>query len=126
MSRSSAEKERWRRRLRVLQEWRGLPEIPSVTRCQTTAGAVVPKLMEKLGLNQKFREEEFAAAWPGLVGEFTARFSHPLRYKGRVLTIGVTQSAVLWTLDRSKPMLLKRLQEKFGAQVILDLRFQAG
>lgn len=126
MRRPSPEQESWQRRLRVLQEWRGLPEVPPLTRCQTTTRAVVPKLMEKLGLHQRFREEELAAAWPAIAGEVAARFSYPLRYKSRVLTIAVSQPAVLWTLDRSKATLLARLQEKFGKDVIRDLRFQAG
>ena len=107
-------------------EWRGLPEVPPVGRHQQSAATLVPKLLEKLGLGRRFREEEVVAAWAGLAGEFAARFSHPLKIRNHTLTIAVSQPAVLWTLDRSKALLLARLQEKFGADAIRAVRFQAG
>lgn len=113
-------------RQRAMLEWRRLPEAPDPARRQHTVSALVPKVLEKLGLAQRFREEEIAAAWAGLAGEFAARYSHPLRLKNRVLSVAVSQPAVLWTLDRAKATLLGRLQEKFGVQIIREVRFQAG
>jgi len=110
----------------TLLEWRRLPVVPDPGRNQHSVSALVPELLEKLGLGQRFREEEIGAAWAQIAGEFAARFSHPLKLKKGVLTVAVSQSAVLWTLDRSKITLLTRLQEKFGAQHVRDVRFQAG
>ena len=113
-------------RQRTMLEWRRLPEVPDPARRQHVVSALVPKVFEKLGLAQRFREEEIVASWAGLAGEFAARYSHPLKLKNRVLVVAVSQPAVLWTLDRSRATLLGRLQEKFGAQAIRDVRFQAG
>jgi predicted nucleic acid-binding Zn ribbon protein len=113
-------------RRRTLLDWRRLPEAPDPARHQSPISALVPKVFEKLGLAQRFRETEIAAAWPEFAGEFAARFSHPLKLKHRVLTVAVSQPAVLWTLDRSRATLLDRLQKKFGSDTIRDIRFQAG
>lgn len=121
-----SEQEAFRRRAKALVEWRLMPEPPPVTRNQHATAALIPKLMAKLGLSQRLREEEIAAAWSSIAGEFPARFSHPLKLRYRVLTVAVTQPAVMWTLDRSKSTLLARLQQKFGRDVIRDLKFQAG
>lgn len=126
MKPSRAEKEQFRRRSQALLEWRGLPEVPDPARNQQTTAALIPKLMGRLGLAGRLRDEEIAAAWRAIAGEFAARFSHPQKLRHRTLVVLVSQPAVLWTLDRSKSSLLARLQEKFGASVIRDLRFQAG
>ena len=126
MKASRSELEQFRRRSRVLLEWRGLPDVPSPARNQQSTAALIPKLMARLGLAGRLRDEEIAAAWRTIAGEFAARFSHPQKMRHRTLVVAVSQPAVLWTLDRSKATLLARLQEKFGKDVIRDLRFQAG
>ncbi len=126
MRESRADLERFRRRSRALLEWRGLPEVPNPGRNQHATAALVPKLLAKLGLAGRLRDEDIAAAWQAIAGEFAARFSHPQKLRHRTLVVAVSQPAVLWTLDRSKSTLLARLQEKFGKDVIRELRFQAG
>jgi len=126
MRESRTELERFRRRSRALLEWRGLPEIPNPARNQHVTAALVPKLLARLGLANRLRDEDIAAAWLTIAGEFAARFSHPQKLRHRTLVVSVSQPSVLWTLDRSKAVLLGRLQEKFGKDVIRELRFQAG
>jgi predicted nucleic acid-binding Zn ribbon protein len=126
MKESRADKDRFRRRCQALFEWRGLPEVPNPARNQHSTSALVPKLMARLGLAGRLRDEEIAAAWRSIAGEFAARFSHPQKLRHRTLVVLVSQPSVLWTLDRSKTTLLARLQEKFGPDTIRDLRFQAG
>jgi predicted nucleic acid-binding Zn ribbon protein len=115
-----------RARAQALRDWRVLPEVKDPARRQHQAGAVVHTLIEKLGLADRFHYEEILAAWRSTVGEFSANHSHPLSLKHRVLTIAVGQPSILWTLDRSKATILTRLQEKFGCDVIRDLKFRAG
>jgi predicted nucleic acid-binding Zn ribbon protein len=126
MKENRSDLERFRRRSRVLLEWRGLPEVPNPARHQQSTAALIPKLMARLGLAGRLRDEDIAAAWHTIAGDFAARFSHPQKMRHRTLVVAVSQPAVLWTLDRSKATLLARLQEKFGKDVIRDLRFQAG
>lgn len=126
MKESRADQERFRRRSRVLMEWRGLPEVPNPGRNQHATAALIPKLMARLGLAGRLRDEDIAATWKSIAGEFAARFSHPQKLRHRTLVVAVSQPSVLWTLDRNKATLLARLQEKFGKDVIRELRFQAG
>jgi predicted nucleic acid-binding Zn ribbon protein len=124
MARTKDKREQVRRR--ALLEWRRLPEAVDPSRHQQHAGAVATALMDRLGLTQRLREEELAATWSRIVGEFSARHSHPARLKHRVLFVAVTQPSILWTLDRSKATILARLQARFGPDVIAQIRFQAG
>jgi len=126
MNEKRAELERFRRRSRVLMEWRGLPDPPDPNRNQQSTARLIPKLMARLGLADRLRDEEISAAWGLIAGDFAARFSHPQKLRRHTLVVTVSQPAVLWTLDRSKSSLLARLQEKFGPTVIRDLKFQAG
>lgn len=126
MKENRSDLERFRRRSRVLLEWRGLPEVPNPARNQQSTSTLIPRLMARLGLAGRLRDEDIAAAWRLIAGDFAARFSHPQKMRHRTLVVAVSQPAVLWTLDRSKATLLARLQEKFGRDVIRDLRFQAG
>jgi predicted nucleic acid-binding Zn ribbon protein len=126
MKPSRDDQDRFRRRTRALWEWRGLPEVPNPARNQHATAALIPKLMARLGLSERLRDEEIATAWRAIAGDFASRYSNPLKMRHRILVVAVSQPAVLWTLDRSKPALLARLQEKFGRDVIRDLRFQAG
>ena len=126
MKESRADSDRRRRRGRVLLEWRGLPEVPDPGRNQSSTGSLIPKLMARLGLASRLRDEEIAGAWKSIAGDFAARFSHPQKLRQRTLIVAVSQPSVLWTLDRSKAMLLARLQERFGSDTIRDLRFQPG
>lgn len=126
MANKRADQQRLRRHARALLEWRGLPEPPDPARHQHSTASLIPGLLSRLGLDQRLRDQEIAATWHTIAGEFAARYSHPQKLRHRTLTITVSQPAVLWTLDRSKATLLARLQEKFGRDTIRDLRFQAG
>ncbi len=117
----------FRSRRFLLNDWRGLPEERPVGANQRPVGDLLPGIMEKLGFAARFREEEIASAWAEIVGPFTAAHSRPLKLsKFKILSIAVTQPAILYSLDRAKKDILTRLQERFGAAAIKDIRFQAG
>ena len=72
MRESRREQESFRRRSRVLMEWRGLPDVPNPTRNQHATAALVPKLLAKLGLANRLRDEDIAASWRTIAGDFAA------------------------------------------------------
>ena len=65
-------------RAAVIQEWRGLPEKKRRPDKWETAGVLLPKLMQKLGLKERLRESEVIDAWSSIVGELIAAHSAPL------------------------------------------------
>ena len=74
-------------RRRVIDEWRGLPsERPPPARTRSTAD-ILPKVMQKLGLEERLRETEVVAAWTAIVGDFIATHSAPIALREGVLYV---------------------------------------
>lgn len=114
-------------RHRVLAEWRGLPETPPAPDRLHRLDGVLEKLMKKLGLTERLREEEITAAWAETVGENIAIHSCPSHLRQGVLHVRVLQPTLLYELDRVlKAEVLRKLRERFGAKVIRDVRFRIG
>ncbi len=113
-------------RHRVLAEWRGLPSTPPPDHRAQRLDGVLEKLMKKLGLSERVREEEIVRAWSDTVGEWIARHSSPSRLRQGVLHVQVLQPTVHYELDRSKAEILRKLRERFGAKVIREVRFRVG
>jgi len=114
-------------RQRVLAEWRGMP-APSFPRdtAQLVAGPLA-KLMKSLGLGDRLHEEEVKKAWSAIAGEFIASQSSPDMLRAGVLTVRVSQSPMLYELDRVwKPELLQKLKARFGARTVREIKFRIG
>jgi predicted nucleic acid-binding Zn ribbon protein len=114
-------------RAAVIAEWRGLPEKkPRPDRWQSPAD-ILPKLMQRLGLRERLHETEVIEAWSKIVGEFIAAHSAPVALRQGVLYIRVLQPALHYELEQiSKPEILRKLKQRFGAKTIRDIRFRVG
>lgn len=113
-------------RHRVLAEWRGLPAAPPLEHRAQRLDGVLEKLMKKLGLAERVREEEITRAWSDTVGDWIAQHSSPSRLRQGVLHVQVLQPTIHYELDRSKPEILRKLRERFGAKTIREVRFRVG
>ncbi|PTY00630.1 hypothetical protein DB345_00580 [Spartobacteria bacterium LR76] len=113
-------------RRRVLEDWRGLPDPPEKPdRCVAVSDAL-KKLLPKLGLSERLNEQEIQNAWKDIVGEFLASHSVPSAVREGVLTVQVLQPTVRYELDRTwKPQILQKLQARFGAKAIREVRFRS-
>ena len=111
---------------RVLAEWRGYWEPQDVSKHEETIDTVVGKTMKGLGLNDRFNEELVFEAWNEMVDDFIASNARPLSLEKRVLAIQVLHATVHYELDRMKGRLLARMQERFGADKIREIRFRLG
>jgi predicted nucleic acid-binding Zn ribbon protein len=114
-------------RAAVIAEWRGFPEKkPRTDRWQSPAD-VLPKLMQRLGLQERLHETEVIKAWSKIVGEFIAMHSAPVALREGVLYVRVLQPALHYELEQiSKPEILRKLKQRFGAKTIRDIRFRVG
>ena len=114
-------------RATAIAEWRGLPEPkPRADRFQS-AGDLLPKLMQRLGLRERLHETEVIDAWSKIVGEFIAMHSAPVALREGVLYVRVLQPALHYELEQiSKPEILRKLKQRFGAKIIRDIRFRVG
>lgn len=111
----------------VIAEWRGLPsDFPPPDRAQSTSD-LLPKVMQKLGLKERMQESEILGAWKSLVGEFIAGHSAPVALREGVLYVQVLQPALHYELDRvHKPVILRKLKQRYGVRTIRALRFRLG
>ena len=83
--------------------------------------------MQKLGLKERLQESEILAAWKSLVGEFIAAHSCPVALRDGILYVHVLQPALHYELERvTKPEIVRKLKQRFGARTVRDLRFRLG
>lgn len=112
-------------RERVIEEWRGYPESPLAPKLGSHVGDAVRKFLAKVGMISQLDEQVIAAAWHEIVGDFIANHSAPDRIQNGILHIRVTQTTVLFELERNcKGRILRNLQERFGKTVVRDLKFR--
>jgi predicted nucleic acid-binding Zn ribbon protein len=84
-------------------------------------------VMQKLGLKERLQESEILAAWKTLVGEFIASHSCPVALRDGILYVHVLQPALHYELERvTKPEIVRKLKQRFGARTVRDLRFRLG
>ena len=114
-------------RNRILAEWRGISQwTPRPDRAQPVAEPLA-RVMRKLGLEERVREEAIMAAWQDTVGEWLAGHSSPSRLRDGVLYVQVLQPTIHYELDRvAKPEILKKLRARFGTKLIREIRFRVG
>lgn len=111
---------------RVLAEWRGYWEPQDLSKYEETLATVVGKTMKGLGLNDRFNEEMVFDAWNEMVDGFIAANARPVSLERRVLSIQVLHSTVHYELERMKGQILRRMQDRFGADKIREIRFRLG
>lgn len=111
----------------VLAEWRGLPEHKRQPDRWQSVADTLPKLVGKLGLSERLKEDEVASAWQSIVGDFIAAHSAPVSLRDGVLVVRVLQPSLHYQFEQiSKPEILRRLKQRFGARTIQALRFRIG
>jgi predicted nucleic acid-binding Zn ribbon protein len=111
---------------RAINEWRGIAEPAEGMRNGRPIADLVPEAMNRLRMRTTFTEEEICAAWEEIVGPVLAPHTHPSGLRRGVLLVSVVQPTVHYTIQGMKKMLLERLQERFGAVRVQDLRFRMG
>ena len=114
-------------RATAIAEWRGLPEPKTRPDRFQSAGDLLPKLMQRLGLRERLHETEVIDAWSKIVGDFIAAHSAPVALREGILYVRVLQPALHYELEQiSKPEILRKLKKRFGGKTIRDIRFRVG
>jgi len=114
-------------RATVIAEWRGLPERKTRPDRWQAPADLIPKLMQRLGLRERLHETEVIDAWSKIVGDFIAAHSAPVALREGILFVRVLQPALHYELEQvSKPEILRKLKQRFGAKIIRDVRFRVG
>ena len=114
-------------RAAAIAEWRGLPEKASAQDQWQSPQALLPKLMQRLGLRERLHETEIIEAWSQIVGDFIAMHSAPVALREGILYVRVLQPVLHYELEQvSKIDILRKLKRRFGGKTIRDVRFRIG
>jgi len=110
----------------MLAELRGYWEPQDISHHTKPIDGAVSAAMKKLGLENRFHEEQVFEAWLTMVDGFVAQNARPVALERKVLHIQCLHSTVRYELDRMKGTILERMQNEFGRDRIRDVRFRLG
>ena len=88
--------------------------------------ALVPRVLDDLGLGDSLRVVRVAQRWEEAVGAEVARHCRPALFRGEVLEAEVDSSAWAQQLKLRQPELLAALRRLLGEDAPGDLRFRVG
>lgn len=79
-----------------------------------------------LGLAERLREAEIWRLWPEVVGDAVSARATPVRIIKGVLTIAVSSGPWKQELNFLKSMMIEKLNERLGAQVVKEIVLKSG
>lgn len=86
--------------------------------------ALIPEALKGMKLDAHAQVARIAAVWPEIVGPQLAGNTRPAQLENKILLVYVSHPA--WIMELRGPMtaeILRRLQAKFGANDLKNLRF---
>lgn len=92
----------------------------------TAVGPVLEKMVTRLGLRGRLRQEAALFHWPVAVGPEVARYTRPMSIKGGVLQVAVRSSAWANQLAFLESDILARLNGLIGEPSVRDIRWVVG
>ncbi len=85
--------------------------------------AILPGVLKELRLDGAAAGWRAVAEWPALAGERIAKRTRAVGYRDGVLTIEVEGSAWMHELGYLRRELVRRANQRVGANVVRDVRF---
>ncbi len=84
---------------------------------------IVDKLMKAYSLDKKMKELDVIAAWPELMGPAVAHRTKDIYIKNKMLYLSIDSSVMREQLLIGKSIIIKRLNDFAGFDVITDVWF---
>lgn len=84
---------------------------------------LLPDFLRRQGLESPLRQRRLLTSWDDVVGEPIARYTSERFIKNQTLFVKVNNPALRADLSMGRSILVKRLNEYAGAQVIVDIKF---
>ncbi|HEY8677819.1 MAG TPA: DUF721 domain-containing protein [Candidatus Dormibacteraeota bacterium] len=85
-------------------------------------GAALPAALKSLGISRRTREAQALWLWPTLVGPHLASETAAVKLTGGTLWVTATSTALSHQLHLERGLLLHRINEMIGADVVRDIR----
>ena len=86
-------------------------------------GDLIRQNMRNQGLETPLLQKRLIDAWPEVVGEVIARYTREVYISNQTLMVPLMSPALRADLTMQRHMLVNRLNQHVGAQVIADIRF---
>lgn len=84
---------------------------------------LLPEILRHEGLETPLRQQRLLSSWNEVVGATIAQYTGKPFIKNQTLFVKVNNPALRADLSMGRSLLVKRLNEKAGAQVIFDIKF---
>ncbi len=86
-------------------------------------GEVLQEVLVRNHLDKRLNETRLLEAWNEVLGEAMARYTTEKFIRNRVLNVKLTSAVLRNELMLGRELLIRKLNEKVGAEVITDIRF---
>ena len=87
-------------------------------------GEVIRRLIRQEGLETPLNEYRLIEAWKEVVGPEIDRYTQNLYIKNQVLYVHLSSSVLRQELSMSRTLLVRNLNTRVGAQVIVNIVFR--
>jgi len=89
-------------------------------------GEVLGEFFRRTGINRKIQEQKILNSWEEAVGEGVAERTQAIRVQNRVLQVKVANSVWMQELQFMKELIMQKLHQQAGKNILQDLRFFLG
>lgn len=87
-------------------------------------GEMIRKFFRQNGLESPLNEYRLVQAWKDVVGPVISKYTSNLYIKNQILYVHLTSSVLRQELMMGRDILVRNLNEKVGAQVIVNIIFR--
>ncbi|MBI2092030.1 MAG: DUF721 domain-containing protein [Deltaproteobacteria bacterium] len=87
---------------------------------------ILASVLKNGGLAKKIVQYSIFEIWGELVGETIAKRAKPKKMQGNTLVVAAKSAAWAQELSFMKPMILKKIRERFPDAFVTDIKFTAG
>lgn len=84
---------------------------------------LLPEILRHEGLETPLQQKRLLSAWDEMVGKPIVRYTGDKFIKNQTLYVKILNPALRADLSMSRDLLVRRLNEAVGAQVITEIRF---
>ncbi len=84
---------------------------------------LLPEILRNEGLETPLQQRRLIDCWTDVVGKPIAQYTGERFIKNQTLYVKILNAALRADLTMNRSLLVKRLNEHVGAQVIADIRF---
>lgn len=87
-------------------------------------GDIIDKLMKAYGIDGKMREFDIINGWEEMMGKAVAMRTEKIYIQNKVLHLKMNSSVMRDELLHAKHIIIERVNQKAGAQMVLDVWFE--